>query len=108
MGYVKHEAIIVTGCVEEALKKAKSKAESLGLRCTEVLSHNISHGFSFLVVPDGSKEGWNTSNECAEARDAFEFWLKRRERRNPSGTGFVRVEYGGGLHPAILGHLNES
>lgn len=70
MGYVRHDAIVVTSWKREAIEEAAAKARELGL---EVLgpSAEVTNGVSTLLVcPDGSKEGWAESDK---------FDAKRRE-----------------------------
>jgi len=46
---------------------------------------------SFFIAPDGSKEGWETSQECDEMREQFAEWLKEKGRR----CEYVEVRFGG-------------
>jgi hypothetical protein len=73
MGYIRHNAIVVTGDgYDEAEKKfelAYRKANELfdGL-VSNVIKGKINGYQSFFVAPDGSKEGWEISVEYDSKR----------------------------------------
>lgn len=75
MGYIKHHAIVLTSWKYEHLEAARAKAEELGLRPTE-LTNEVTNGYrSFMVPPDGSKEGWEESEGGEQRRQTFRGWL---------------------------------
>lgn len=88
MGYINDEAIIVTGHSADALSEPMRRARDLGLSCTDVAVHNINSGASFLIVPDGSKEGWSDSDRGDERRAAWIKWA-----RETGGFRWVHVSY---------------
>lgn len=90
MGFVSHEAIIVTANDSDT-KRAHRKAKSLGLRCTSVAVSEWNDYSSFLVIPDGSKEGLLCASDAAEKRELFMDWLDRQEYEDGS-TPFEYVE----------------
>ena len=47
---------------------------------------------SFFIPPDGSKEGWDDSEEGDKSRDRFVGWL--RSVREKYGLSWVEVQYG--------------
>lgn len=106
MGYVKHHAIIVTGWenkkVEEAHQKAREIFENnfenephqkpFGCRLVgEIIQGLINTQSSFLIAPDGSKEGWVTSENADNARQEFLDWLKNSDNY----CGYIEVVFGG-------------
>lgn len=67
MGYIRHNAIVVTGGgypeAQQKLKEAHQKANQLFNPLVSPIILGVSNGSaSFFVAPDGSKEGWDTSN----------------------------------------------
>lgn len=84
MGYIKHHAIIVTGQhdwdgIAQLPTIFDAHAEAIRCGCplvTEVVGPGINATSSFLVAPDGSKEGWEDSDVGDHARDAFIEWLR--------------------------------
>lgn len=90
MGYIRHHAIIVTCYDEAGAETARSKARELGMHPTNAVA-TVNAYCTFLVPPDGSKEGWEASDNGDEARAAFKEWL-----RNASGVWptWCEVQYG--------------
>lgn len=84
MGYLRHEAIIVNGSVERVLR-AHSTAllifenNGLGRLVGSIILHAVNGGASFLIAPDGSKEGWELSERGNKARTEFCSWLASKE-----------------------------
>lgn len=76
MGYIKHHAIVVTAGDKGNANTGKQKAEALGLECTTIVGSRINGYYSFLIIPDGSKEGWVDSDKGNEARSAWIAWVK--------------------------------
>jgi len=76
MGYIMHHAIVVTSWKKEAIDDAHDKADSLGLLITPVVEGKLNGYRSFLVCPDGSKEGWADSDEGDVQRGLFVEWLR--------------------------------
>lgn len=76
MGYIRHDAIIVEAYPAESIHAAWVKATELGLRATEVVDA-VTNGYHFfMIAPDGSKEGWETSNEYEAKRAAWIAWAE--------------------------------
>jgi hypothetical protein len=76
MGYIVNHGMIVTSWDAPHANIARQKVfdafdiEGLGQCVGEVLIHPINGGASFFVAPDGSKEGWDTSDAGDRARSA--------------------------------------
>jgi hypothetical protein len=103
MGYIKHNTIIVTGEqgkeIEEVHQKAKEifkKYNSYFFEPDKLISeiiNGLANGYvSFFIAPDGSKERWEISNECDDARDEFINWLIHNENNE---CDYVEVRFGG-------------
>lgn len=95
MGYMRHNAIIVTSClnIDEAHDKA---VELFNSKCVTDICPSIVNGYgTFVVVPDGSKEGWDTSDIFDVMRDKFVGWLKDQVYEDGSSPiDWVEVQYG--------------
>lgn len=84
MGYIRHHAIVVTGLDYDdghpRIGQARQAAIDAGCALvTEVVGPGINGTCSFLVAPDGSKEGWRESDEGDAARERFIVWLRDDE-----------------------------
>ena len=88
MGYMCHHAIIVTSWDEESIVTAHKKAcelfgdqNFLGVisYITEITPEATNGYRSFLISPDGSKEGWETSDRGDIARNRFTRWLNSQK-----------------------------
>ena len=74
MGYMRHDAIVVTSWHKKYLARGIKKARSLGLFVSNI-TKEVTNGYrSFLIAPDGSKEGWDTSDAMDCAREAWKEW----------------------------------
>lgn len=95
MGYMRHDAIVVTSWKNEAIKAAAAKARECGL---EVLGPSgvATNGIrTLLVCPDGSKEGWEESDSFDAKRAAFIAYLNgERYEDNSSCLSWVALAYG--------------
>ena len=94
MGYMRHHAIVVTGPYDyssDHLGEAHAKAEEL-IPClvSEIVRSRINGYGSFFIAPDGSKEGWDASDEGDSQRKAFIDWLRESE----SWVSWALVQYG--------------
>jgi hypothetical protein len=92
MGYIKHDAIIVTGWQFEDLQHAAERARELGLPVIGPGEEVVNGYQSILVGPDGSKEGWDASCMADESREAFIEWMESNEDLN---LDWAAVRYGG-------------
>lgn len=68
MGYLRHRALLVNGWDAKrvgtardevaALYEGASTADAFGSLVSPLLRHVVNGGASFVIAPDGSKEGW--------------------------------------------------
>ena len=97
MGYMRHHAILVTSGIERHIRRAFERAEMtfpLGSVLGPVES-SINNYWTFVVTPDGSKEGWSESETGDEARDAFIAWLRSEAYEDGSSPfSWAEVQYG--------------
>jgi hypothetical protein len=69
MGYMRHDAIVVTSWNSEAIEEAAAKARECGLEVLGPSSVAMNGIRTLLVCPDGSTEGWDES-EAFDAKRA--------------------------------------
>lgn len=95
MGYIRHNAIVVTSWSAAAIDAAASRAREIGLTVLGP-SESVVNGYrTLLVCPDGSKEGWEDSNLGDKRRDAFSSWLySHRHSDESSPFEWVEIHYG--------------
>lgn len=95
MGYIKHNAVIVTGWepvkVTEAYIKAVEILGSNSQLVSNIVQGVINGQLSFFIAPDGSKESWETSTTCDEARKAFQDWMLKADNY----CDYIEVQFGG-------------
>lgn len=92
MGRIKHNAIVVTSGSSDSILIAWRKALDLFEGKITTIVEGVANGyFSFLIVPDGSKEGWKPSDNWDEKRDNYFDWA------NETGMGFdcIEIRFGG-------------
>jgi hypothetical protein len=95
MGHIVNHAIVVTSYTDEMLNAARQKAIDLGAHVTELVEHNINGESSFLIVPDGSKSGWDASDAGDARRDEWIAWARsQRHEDQSSPLAWVEVAYG--------------
>ena len=99
MGYMRHHAIVVTGNGYDGatLNASHSKAvELFGARHVSELAAEVTNGYrSFAIFPDGSKEGWDTSDEYDALRRRWIEWARKTRHEDGSGSlDWVEVQYG--------------
>jgi hypothetical protein len=95
MGYIRHDAIVVTSWDEKLIAKAHEFAEKVGNNVTNIVGPLTNGYCTFTIVPDGSKEGWDTSYEGDESRERFLAWAEeQRYEDNSSSLSWVHISYG--------------
>lgn len=95
MGYMRHHAIVVTSFSVERIAPAHTQAKSLFSQVSEIIQSPINGYWSFLVAPDGSKEGWQESADGDASRDTFVSWLEaQRYEDGSSPLDWAEVQYG--------------
>ena len=106
MGYIKHHTIVVTGWQDEKIKEAHLKAKEVfeknfesepyekpfASRLVSEIIQGLTNGqSSFFIAPDGSREGWATSDNGDNARKEFLDWLLKSDNY----CDYVEVIFGG-------------
>ena len=94
MGYMRHHAIIVTS-YDKHIKEARERAEEIFGIGIEIIYSQMNGYGSFFIPPDGSKEGWNESDEGDVRRKDFIKWLKSQKYSDGSSSiDWVEIQYG--------------
>lgn len=95
MGYMRHNAILVTSYDEERIQTAHMQAIALQMNASEIGRTHVNGYCHFTILPDGSKEGWEDSDEGDRQRDAFVAWLDgQRLDDGVSPFAWAEVQYG--------------
>lgn len=97
MGTICHHAIVVTTWSKGYAQKAHEEAvKCCGAKLVTALTSEATNGYrSFMIAPDGSKEGWEESNHGEAQRSAFIAWLEgQRWRDGSTPYSWVLIEYG--------------
>jgi hypothetical protein len=101
MGHHRHHAIIVNGFQAEAVAAAHAEASRIFPSVTPIVA-SVCNGFSsFLVPPDGSKEGWEDSHAGDARRHDFKEWLGRSISAGMF-LEWVEVRFGGDDNDAAI------
>lgn len=103
MGVIIHDAIVVTSSSFNSIQVARHRAEDLSLDPTTVSCSKINSYYTFLIPPDGSKEGWAESDEGNKGREHWKKWAREQEDGNIF-LEWVEVSYGPDLS---LARVNE-
>lgn len=88
MGYIKHHAIIVTTWSNEGIEKVLEQAKvtfNEGM-VSNVLISKANGYYTVVIGPDGSKEGWDTSDEADYKRKEFVDWLNTMQYSDGSNS----------------------
>lgn len=105
MGYIRHHAIIVTSFDEGLIQKAYMMALEIfdPQHVSPVIGPVTNAFYTFFVGPDGSKEGWKTSDDGDERRDRFIVWLDmQRHEDGSTSLDWVEVQYGDDNHETCI------
>ena len=100
MGYIKHNAAIITSTREGDIKLAHAKAKELYTEgemaqlVGEIIPGLANGQYSFFIAPDGSKEGWDHSDTSDVYRNKYLDWLFQ-ERVERIRVDYVDVRFGG-------------
>lgn len=97
MGYMRHNAIIVSSWDRKLLKETEKKAVDIFGRIyvSPIIESRANREVSFFIPPDGSKEGWETSMQGDIDRDNFIRWIDaKRYDDGSSALKWVEVQYG--------------
>lgn len=101
MGYMRHHAIIITGASRKnGIEELHALAVDIfGAQVSNITSSPLNNYVSFLIAPDGSKEGWEDSDKGDEQRKCFIVSLQQ------DNVTFVQVMYGDDSgHCKIINH----
>ncbi len=96
MGYIKHHSIAVTSWDNELISKAHDKANKIfdGL-VTEIIGTKVNSYHSFFISTDGSKEGWEESDNGDVNRTDFIKWLNEQAHEDGSSSiSYAEFFYG--------------
>jgi hypothetical protein len=106
MGYIRHDAIVVTSWNDEAIEAAAAKALDLRLDALGPSGPTTNGYRSMLVCPDGSNEGWPESEAGESRRMVFIEWLNsQRYEDGSTPLSWVALSYGSDDEGAeIRGH----
>jgi hypothetical protein len=92
VGYIKHDTIVCTAWDAKYVAPVHEKAVQLfGDLVSEIIEGKSNGQVSFFIAPDGSKEGWDVSDDCDVLRDQFLRYLKEAN----SFVDYVHVRFGG-------------
>ena len=87
MGMIVHHSIVVTGDKVDVVL-AQAAAIELGLNPSVIINNRVEDYHSFFIAPDGSKDGWETSNLWDSRRNQFVRLLKE------TNLHWVEVRFG--------------
>lgn len=87
MGWIRHHAIVVTA-FDDNINEIHSKAKEIFPTVSKILKSRTNGYTSIFIPPDGSKEGWETSNLFDDKRDEFIAYLQDKDCK------FVEIAYG--------------
>ncbi len=98
MGHIRHHAVVVTS-LDEGIEPFHAKAvEIFGGAVSAIVNSEVNGYRSFLVAPDGSKEGWEVSADGERRRHEFIAYLTQRRRDHPwDALDWVLIQYGDDL-----------
>lgn len=105
MGYMRHHAIVVTSFGKEYAEEAHDKATGIfaaleglstpPLKPSPIMESPANNYYTFVIPPDGSKEGWPPSDKGNECRSRFASWLdQQRYGDGSSPHAWAVVRYG--------------
>jgi len=96
MGYIRHHTIIVTSYDSDKLHAAHHQAERIfGEDMVSNIVDSPVNGYkSFFVAPDGSKEGWEDSDNYDKDRGEFIRLIKLKDFEDGSNAiQYIEVAY---------------
>ena len=97
MGYIRHDAIIAASWKKEHIEAARAKAEEIGLTCSGIVKSPTNGYKSFMIAPDGSKEGWEASDKGIAMRAEWVAWMRGHDREEEPcmWVDWAHVNFGG-------------
>lgn len=83
MGYMSHNAIVCVFFSRDRAELCHAKAKEIFGENVSEITKEVTNGYcSFLVPPDGSKEGWSESYNGDMRRDEFKKWLTETKEQH--------------------------
>ena len=95
MGYIRHDAIVATSWDKKYLIPALARALDFGLSCSDIVESSTNGYVSFLIAPDGSKEGWEESAKGDAARAEWKAWANKQWTNNELYVYWAHLSYAG-------------
>ena len=113
MGWMRHHAVIVSASYGDWIDKAHTKAVGLAedvdvggygrLIVSDIVGPVVNGVSTFVVGPDGSKEGWDTSAAGELLRERFVAWLREQVYEDGSSPlDWAVVQYGDDYHQTAI------
>lgn len=117
MGTFRHHTIVVIGqdmpdthharekCID-ILKRNTNDSKRAAMLVSYTCESITNQFYSFFIAPDGSKEGWDISDQCDNARKEIVEYLKKQRDK---GICFIEIAFGGhnGVSAEILNQHEE-
>lgn len=105
MGWVTHNAIVVTSWSRDLIDAAHAEAKRLTMSVSDVLISPVNTYYTFVVGPDGSKTGWDDSDAGDTERQQFRDWLRSQAYEDGSSSlEWCECEYGSDDRKAKIVH----
>ncbi len=105
MGYTIDHTIVVTSQIADLLRAARDFAASTGAAVSEIVPGAINGSTSFVVAPDGSKEGWGESDIGDARREQIKTWLRSKAYDDGSTSlRWFEVEHPEDGAPRVVDH----
>jgi hypothetical protein len=86
MGWIRHHGIVVTSWDKDLIEKAHWEARERFDAVTEIVDSGINYYRTFLIPPDGSKEGWDDSDAGDARRADYIAWLRSLAHEDGSSS----------------------
>jgi len=106
MGYIRNHAIVVECSYGDHLERAHNIAQEIFPYVSPISPKTMNGSQSFLIPPDGGKEGWEQSSRGDEQRSKFKDWLKSEVYEDGSSAlNWAELYFGGDdLNAEICDH----
>jgi hypothetical protein len=101
MGYIAHDAVLVVtesyreGGLPDLHAFRSQMPDDLRRLVIGPVETAINSSFAYAFLPDGSKEGWKTSDEADEWRDHFRDLFRFKHEDGSSPDDVVSIRFGG-------------
>lgn len=95
MGYVRHNAMVITSSDSRAIETVETEAKLIGLTVVGPGESELNGYRTILIAPDGSKEGWTDSDDGDTRRDQLrKFMSSMRYSDGSSPLEWFEAQYG--------------